>query len=226
MTDFAGFPKQTLTFLRAVARNNSKEWFHDHRPDYERYWLEPARGFVEAAGAALQSVAPVVYEPKVNGSIFRINRDIRFSADKRPYKDHLDFWFWEGERKQAVSGFYMRITPKVLGLGVGAHGFDRDRLAVFRDAVVDPQAGEALARAVGQVEKSGAEVHGEHYKKTPRGFEPANETQERFLRHSALWTGDDEKHSPELHSPAIVPYAVQRWQEQAPIHRWLVEHLS
>ncbi len=226
MTDFAGFPKNTLTFLRAIARNNSKEWFHDHRDDYERYWLEPARGFVEAAGEALQAVAPVAYEPKINGSIFRINRDIRFSADKRPYKDHLDFWFWEGERKAAVSGFYMRVAPKALGLGVGAHGFDKDRLAAFRDAVVDPKASAELAKAVGKVESAGVDLHGEQYKKTPRGYEPANETQERFIRYAALWTGQDEKHPPELHSPAIVPYAVQRWQEQAPVHRWLVEHVQ
>ncbi len=226
MPEFDGFPKKTLTFLRAVARNNSKEWFADHRDDYEHYWLAPSRAFVAAAGAALQAVAPVRYEPKVNGSIFRINRDIRFSADKRPYKDHLDFWFWEGERRDAVSGFYMRIAPRVLGLGAGAHGLDKDRLQVFRKAVVDPDAGSELAKAVGKVERAGHEVHGKRYKRVPRGYEPANESQERFLRHAALWTGDDERHPPELHSAALVPLVVQRWKEHAPLHRWLVEHLQ
>ncbi len=226
MPDFDGFPKKTLTFLRAVGRNNSKEWFAAHRDEYERYWLAPARAFVEAAGAALQAVAPVAYEPKVNGSIFRINRDIRFSADKRPYKDHLDFWFWEGERRAAVSGFYLRIAPKTLGIGAGAHGFDKDRLTAFRNAVVAPDASAELAKAVGQVEQAGHAIHGEHYERVPRGYEPANETQERFLRFAGLWTGDDERHPPELHSAALVPFAVQRWQEHAPVHRWLIAHVQ
>ncbi len=226
MTDFDGFPRKTLTFLRGIARHNSKDWFDEHRADYERYWLEPARAFVVAAGAALQSVAPVTAEPRVNGSIFRVNRDVRFAKDKRPYKDHLDFWFWEGERKAAVSGFYLRIAPKALGIGAGAHGFDKERLTAFRDAVVDPAAGRALATAAGKVEKGGHGVHGEQYKRIPRGYEPGNETQQRFLRYGALWTGDDEPHPPELHSAAIVPYVVQHWKEHAPIHRWLVDHVE
>ena len=57
----------------------------------------------------LRSIAPDIHaEPRVNGSIFRINRDIRFSKDKTPYKDHLDLWFWEGNRKGAVSGFFLQ----------------------------------------------------------------------------------------------------------------------
>ena len=70
-----------------------------------------------------------------------MNRDTRFSKDKTPYKDHLDFWFWEGERRRALSGFYMRITPTQLGIGVGAHGFDTEGLAAFRAAVIDTKAG-------------------------------------------------------------------------------------
>ena len=132
MTDFAGFPAETQKFLKGLSKNNNKEWFDAHRSDYDDHWVTPAKAFVEAAGEALQDLAPVEAQPRVNGSIFRVNRDVRFSADKRPYKDHLDFWFWEGERKTAVSGFYLRITPTEVGIGVGAHGFDKDRLAKYR----------------------------------------------------------------------------------------------
>ena len=111
MNEFDGFPKQTLTFLRGLRRNNTKAWFEEHRGDYEQYWVDPAKAFVDSAGAGLQSIAPVAAEPRVNGSIFWINRDIRFSKDKTPYKDHLDFWFWEGSRKTAPSGFFLRISP-------------------------------------------------------------------------------------------------------------------
>ncbi len=70
MADFTGFPPQTQRFLRALARNNNKEWFDAHRSDYEDYWVAPAKEFVAAAGEALQEIAPVEAQPKVNGSIF------------------------------------------------------------------------------------------------------------------------------------------------------------
>jgi uncharacterized protein (TIGR02453 family) len=227
MSDFAGFPKQTITFLRNLAKNNERAWFDAHRDDYERYLLEPARDFVEAAGGALLKVAPDVQaQPKVNGSIFRINRDVRFSPDKRPYKDHLDFWFWEGERKDAVSGFFLRIAPRSIGIGVGAHGFDKDRLAAYRSAVIDPRSGSALVETVKSMERKGFEVKGEHYKRVPRGFEAAGATEERLLRYAALWIGEDRKAPAELHEPGFVKYAVAEWKRMAPLHRWLVDTLQ
>ena len=226
MTDFTGFPKQTLTFLRALGRNNTKAWFDAHRADYDHYWVEPAKDFVVAAGHALQRIAPVEAAPRVNGSIFRINRDIRFSKDKTPYKDHLDFWFWEGSRKTAPSGFYLRITPDTVGVGAGAHGFDRDRLAAYRAAVVDPKAGAALSRAVTSIGKAGYEVKGEHYKTIPTGFAPKNERQAKLLRHRALWIGEDHAVSPVLHTPEIVGWAIEAWTPMKPIHRWLTDRLG
>ena len=112
MPDFTGFPAETPRFLGDLAGNNNKAWFDANRAAYDEYWVAPAKQFVDAVGEALVDIAPrIEAQPRVNGSIFRVNRDIRFSKDKRPYKEHLDFWFWEGERKRAVSGFFMRITP-------------------------------------------------------------------------------------------------------------------
>lgn len=60
MADFEGFPEQTLTFLRRLSRNNTKEWFDDRRGHYDAYWVEPAKDFVVAAGEALAKFAPDV----------------------------------------------------------------------------------------------------------------------------------------------------------------------
>jgi uncharacterized protein (TIGR02453 family) len=223
---FDGFPRQTLTFLRGIGRNNNKGWFEAHRGDYERYWLEPARGFVDAAAPLLAKVAPLEADPRVNGSIFRINRDVRFTKDKRPYKDHLDLWFWEGDRSSAVSGLFLRITSSRLTLGAGSHGFDRDRLAAYRDAVVGPASGPRLVRAVRGVEKAGFQVFGEQYKKVPRGYAAKSADQERPLRHGALWAGSERPHPPELHTGAIVAYCVSEWKKLKPLHRWLVDTLG
>jgi uncharacterized protein (TIGR02453 family) len=165
-------------------------------------------------------------EPRVNGSIFRINRDIRFSKDKTPYKTTLDIWFWEGVRREAVSGYFLRITPHELGIGVGAHGFDKDRLAAFRAAVVDPRVGATLRKTVTEVESSGWQVRGEHYKQIPRGFEARDTFEARHLRYSALWTGEDTSPPKSLGSRRFVSYALNRWTKQAPLHRWLVDTLQ
>lgn len=85
MTRFAGFGKETLRFLRELGRNNERAWFEAHRDDYEAHYLAPAISLVEALGERLVKIAPAVcVEPRVNGSIFRINRDVRFSKDKTP----------------------------------------------------------------------------------------------------------------------------------------------
>jgi uncharacterized protein (TIGR02453 family) len=227
MTEFSGFPKQTLTFLRGLASNNNREWFQDHRSDYERWWLEPAEDFVSALAGPMRKVGKrIKADPRVNGSIFRINRDTRFSKDKTPYKDHLDLWFWEGERKTAVSGCFFRLTPAALTLGAGAHGFDPARLGAYREAVADVRSGAALMRAMSAVEKAGWEVHGEHYKAVPRGFTPRSPVAERLLRHAGLWVGEEKPIGPILHSPQLVDHCVARWSTASPIHRWLVANLD
>jgi hypothetical protein len=139
MSAFGGFPPETIRFLRQLRANNRKDWFDAQRTDYEAFWVAPAEAFVVAAGQLLAELAPGIWaEPRVLGSIFRINRDTRFAHDASPYKDHLDFWFWEGERRRAVSGFFARLTPEFLGVGAGCHGLDPEGLTRFRQAVTRP----------------------------------------------------------------------------------------
>ena len=122
------FPLQTQDFLRDLSAHNDREWFDAHRADYQAAYVEPAKAFVAAVAPELERIAPrVCAEPRVLGSIFRINRDTRFSRDKRPYKEHLDLWFWEGERRTARSGFYLRVTPELVGIGAGANHLSRRR---------------------------------------------------------------------------------------------------
>ena len=226
IVEFAGFPAETTKFLKGLSRNNSKQWFDTHRSDYDDYWVTPAKAFVLAAGEALQDLAPVEAQPRVNGSIFRVNRDIRFSTDKTPYKDHLDFWFWEGERKSAVSGFFLRIAPSGVGIGVGAHGFDKDRLVAYRNAVVDGKSGKALRAVVAEVEKAKFAVQGEHYKGLPRGFDTDDAFVGRMLRYNALWASEDDAAPKVLDSKRFVSWAMTRWSKMEPLHRWLVDALQ
>lgn len=220
---FTGFPPATTRFLADVARNNTRDWFEQNRGRYERDWLEPAKSFVEGVGDVLVDLAPgVVAEPRVNGSIFRINRDTRFSDDKRPYKDHLDFWFWEGDRKTAVSGFFLRLTPRRVLIGVGAHGFDKQALAVFRERVADPRDGAHLIDAVQALSRAGVKVDGEHYRRAPRGYELEG-ARERLIRHNALYAAVEQAHPKSLRTGRFVDWCMTRWRRMAPLHRWLVD---
>ena len=116
MHAFSGFPRETARFLADLAKNNEKAWFDAHRGDYDQFYVAPALAFVAAIGPRLQKISPTVaFEPRINGSLFRINRDVRFSKDKRPYKDHIDLWFWHGARTRL--GFAGLLLPHVCPTG-------------------------------------------------------------------------------------------------------------
>lgn len=220
------FPPATANFLRALRDNNDRAWFEDHRDEYQAAYVEPAKAFVAAAAPALERIAPGIHaEPRIMGSIFRINRDTRFSKDKRPYKDHLDLWFWEGERKAAKSGFFLRISPAFVGIGAGAHSFEKEALARFRAAAADPAGGAQLAAVAEELERDGFEVGGERYVRIPRGMD-ADGRAARFLRHGALFVHHDESAELASDPERLLPMCVSVWDRLAPLHRWLVDHVQ
>lgn len=108
---FAGFTEATIKFLHGLKKNNNKEWFEAHREQYEMDLREPFKGLVqELAVRFKQEKLPLVANLKT--SLFRINRDIRFSKDKSPYKTHVGAWFpVEGIGKDDWSGTYFGIEP-------------------------------------------------------------------------------------------------------------------
>lgn len=223
MQGFTGFTDDTLRFLGELTLNNEKAWFDQNRDRYEVVWLEPARLFVDALGQKLRGLSKgVQFEPKINGSLMRINRDIRFSKNKEPYKTHFDLWFWEGaEKGWQSSGFWFRLTPKALMLGTGIHGFEPPLLTKYRKAVASEKTGSELAEAIAAVKKKGVEIGGEHYKRVPRDFEP-DHPRAALLRHDGLYAAFEGKVPKELKSAAFVDYCVQRYRLTLPVHQWLV----
>src|SRR5262252_5077266 len=219
---FEGFQKETVGFLAGLRAHNKKDWFEAHRADYEQAYLAPAVAFAEALAPRLRKIEPDVnVEPRVNGSIMRINRDIRFSKDKSPYKDHLDMWFWTGDRKGwDASGFFFRLAPDRLLLGAGMHMFAPPALARYRAAVLDERKGPALASVVAKLRKAGYEVGTESYKKVPAGA-PADHPRAALLRHGGLSAGWEGKPPRELGSARFVDFAAAHFAALAPLHRWL-----
>lgn len=222
MDAFAGFPKPGIAFLRGLEKNNAKPWFDANRGDYQAHLLEPAKQFVVAMGARLSKLDDDVHaEPSVGGSIFRINRDIRFSKDKTPYKTHLDLWFWTGpDKKAAHSGFFFRMHARTLLLGVGVHEFPKERLDPYRNAVADDETGRALGSLTAKLEKAGYDVGGEHYKKVPKGYDP-DHPRARLLRYNALHAGIEMPLPAEVHSAKLVTLCAGHYKKLLPLHQWL-----
>jgi uncharacterized protein (TIGR02453 family) len=215
--------KETLRFLKSLSAHNEKSWFDAHRDDYEAHYVAAGRELVEALGPRLKKIDSKVQAiAKTNGSMMRIHRDVRFSKDKRPYKDHLDLWFWTGaEKGWDSSGFFFRLSPKTLIVGGGMHGFSPAMLARYREAVDDDKKGTALVAIVKKLRAAGYEVGGETYKKTPRGV-PETHPRAALLKHSGLYAGWEGKHPKEITSPKLVDFVVKHYTAIALLHRWLV----
>jgi uncharacterized protein (TIGR02453 family) len=225
---FDGFPRETLEFLRGLRQHNDKVWFEAHRKEHEAHVMAPSRAFVVAMGSRLTAISKgIVAEPRVNGSIFRINRDTRFSKDKSPYKTNLAFVFWEGERaRMECPSFYFHLEPDSLMLGAGIYLFPKPLLEAYRKAVVDPKLGPALRRAVAKVPaeamgKTGCGMTPDRYKKVPAGYDPGHESAE-LLKNKGLTAGIEVGLPKGLHSRKLVDYCFDRYEEMAPIHHWLV----
>jgi uncharacterized protein (TIGR02453 family) len=224
---FSGFPKETFAFLAGIAAHNDKAWFDAHRDLYEAGYVAPARAFVEALGAELRKLSPAVkFEPKVNGSLQRINRDIRFSKDKRPYKEHLNAWFWHGDRKGwDTPGFWFSLGAAEVQLGVGMYGFDKERLESFRQSVIHPRSGKALLAAVAKVEKAGPyEIGGKTRKLMPRGFE-TDADRAGYLLYEGLFTAF-RLPSAAAGEPDFVKVAAGHYKKMWPIGEWLLAEVA
>lgn len=219
---FDGFPRETLTFLQELGENNNRDWFQEHRQQYEEYVVEPSRAFVGAMGIRLADFDPnVLAEPKVNGSIRRINRDTRFSADKRPYKDHLEFFFPHGSFKGRPL-YGVRFDARTLGLGAGQFGFDNTTLERWRSRIDDAGTGAELAATLRKLEKAGFVARGQHWKRIPKEFE-ADHPRAELLKHNGLFVGTDITTPPELHTKALPTLVMRHFRKFRPVVDWLAE---
>ena len=224
---FQGFSPETIRFFAGLKRHNSRDWFEKNRAVYETHVLAPAKSFVVDMGARLRTIAPrIVAAPQVNKSIFRLNRDTRFSADPTPYKTNLGIYFWEGGGPRLEApGFYFQIEPPTVLLGGGFYMFPDAVLDRFRKAVVDPKRGRALARILAAIQADkGFELGGEHYKRVPAGFDPAHPNA-ALLKHRGLHVGFEAAIPEELYSPRLIDYCFEKYAAMAPLYAWLAKSL-
>jgi uncharacterized protein (TIGR02453 family) len=172
-------------FLDELAVNNDRSWFKANRDHYENDVRRPALDFIVAMGPQLRRISPhFEADPRpVGGSLFRIYRDIRFSQDKSPYKDHVGIQFrHEAGRSVHAPGYYVHLQPRNCFVAVGIWRPDTPAAKRIRSAIADrPQ---IWAKAVARLDEAGWQQTGESLKRPPQGFPKDHPLVEELMRKS------------------------------------------
>jgi uncharacterized protein (TIGR02453 family) len=222
--EFEGFGRGCRKFFAELAKNNNREWFQQNQERYQREILEPAAAFVQALGPRLGKIYPALHfgtERNGSESIMRIHRDVRFSADKSPYKLNLGVVFWIGSGKKVeLPCLYLDIEADSAFFYGGQHVFSGPALQGFRAAVDDDTEGAALVKTLASLAKKGLHVLEEPaYKRVPSGY-PADHPRALLLRHDGIGVARSLGAS-ELHSPALVELCAGFAATVRPLLDWL-----
>ncbi|HLP71780.1 MAG TPA: DUF2461 domain-containing protein [Bacteroidales bacterium] len=164
--------KSTFDFLKDLKKNNEREWFLENKPRY----LEAKQNFEGFAGNLLGGIIkfePIMKGLEVSSCVYRINRDIRFSNDKSPYKTHLGAFMVRGGRQNGdrYAGYYFHIEPGNNSMiAGGAYMPPADRLAAIREKIDED--GDKLVRILKNKDFAGmfGEIEGEKLKTAPKGY--------------------------------------------------------
>ncbi|HET6433540.1 DUF2461 domain-containing protein [Dyella sp.] len=217
----AYFTPATFRFLRALERNNSREWFHEHKHDYEQHVREPFLALIGDLQAPLAKISPHYRaDPrKTGGSLFRIHRDTRFSHNKQPYKSWQGARFFHERRHEiAAPSFYVQIQPGECFAGGGMWHPEPDDLKRIRAFIADNPA--AWKKAVqSKAFRERFTFWGESLTRPPRGYDPAHELIDDLKRKDfAVGEHFDEAMAC---SPRLLPTLVETYRRVAPLVDYL-----
>lgn len=200
---FTGFPEAALTFYDRLDEN-TREYFTSHRHVYD----ESVRAPIVALAEALEAE----FGP---AKVFRPNRDVRFRADKSPYKTHQGAFVKVSE----AMGYYVEISSGGVRAGAGFYRAEPERLAAYRSAVAGP-AGDVLARLIADAASSGLTLTGDTLKTAPRGYD-RDHPRIGLLRHRSLTLMRDHGFAPVIHTPDILDLVRADWRAGRPVVEWL-----
>ena len=132
---FKGFSVETFKFLADLCENNSKAWFDENRKTYEKFLKAPLYDLASDVGSYMSQVDPA-FETLPARAVARINRDIRFSNDKSPYKTNL--WAsWSNKTWDESPGFYFEVGIDYYGYGMGFYQNKRETIERFQQRIAD-----------------------------------------------------------------------------------------
>lgn len=204
---FNGWPAEALEFYEGLAADNSKTYWTAHKASYERDVHAPMTALL----AELESEFG-------EGKIFRPYRDVRFSADKTPYKTAI--------ASSLADGGYIQLSAKGLAAGSGMYHMGPDQLERYRRAVAEDLTGKELRNVIAAVEGHGIAVTGhESLKSAPRGY-PKDHPRADLLRHKGLIAWQEWPAAAWLGTAAAKDRVAGFFRATRPLCEWLNRHVG
>lgn len=207
---FDGFPDEGLAFYEGLLADNSKAYWTDNKDVYERAVKRPMQALVDELAAEWG-------DPKM----FRPYRDVRFSADKSPYKTHQGVFFSVVEGV----GYYVHVDADGLYVAGGFHAHSKDQTARYRSAVDAPGTGGTLEKITAKLVKNGFELGGDRVKTRPRGV-PADHPRLALMRHESLIAGRRHEPAAWLHTAETLSVVRREWRSLQPLTAWIIDNVG
>ena len=203
---FNGFPPEAIAFLKQLSRHNNREWFQAHKDVYEQACREPMKALVSDLGPG---VGPA--------RITRINRDVRFSNDRSPYRTYI---------AAGVRGNYVSLSTEGLYVGTGMYKPEPAALQRLRTAIASDASGTALQKIVASLRRKGytVDTH-DSVATTPRGY-AADHPRIDLLRMKDIFAGKTFPPQPWLSTPKALDRVRGVMTEIKPLADWLRQHVG
>jgi uncharacterized protein (TIGR02453 family) len=216
---FPGFPPEALQFFRGLARNNNRDWFLPRKPVFEEKVKQPMRELVDALNLALRDFAPE-YITSAEKAIFRIYRDVRFSENKKPYKEHIAASLRPpGAAAHGHAGYYFAISHKEVAIGGGVYMPDPQQLLAIRQRIAERHEEFRRILATAPLRKFFGELKGDQLSRIPKGF-PATHPAADLLRFKSYFVYVEL--APDLAtSPQLYKEIVDRFRAMVPFLQFL-----
>jgi uncharacterized protein (TIGR02453 family) len=217
------FSPGALSFLRALKRNNNREWFKARKARYEELLRAPMLELIERLADDFRTFAPdLVASPKT--SLYRVYRDTRFSADKKPLKTHVAAVFpCRGLPKHQGAGLYLEVSPGWVWVGGGMYAPETAQLQAVREHIAaNLQRFRAIVESPG-FRRAVGRLDGEQLQRVPRGF-AKDHAAAAYLKYRQFLAGR-EFPATFATSPRFYPGVIHVFQQVAPLTRFLNEPL-
>jgi uncharacterized protein (TIGR02453 family) len=164
------FQPAFLGFFRLLNLNNTSDWFRANKATYEAEVKAPFERLVGDFIEAVSPEQPELANFQAKDFIYRIYRDVRFSSDKRPLKDHVCAWLTPAGKKSELPGFYFSLSDAECFVAGGCYMLSTENLRKIRQEIVyDPEAFAKLSASKSFVKTFGS-IQGEALKKAPKDF--------------------------------------------------------
>jgi uncharacterized protein (TIGR02453 family) len=208
---FAGWPDEALEFYEGLEADNSKAYWEPRKGVYER-----------AVKGPMEALIREVEDEFGPFKIMRPYRDIRFSADKTPYKTNIGAGSHAGAG--GAGGVYVSYSADGLFAGAGTWHMSKDQLVRYRQAIDGP-AGAELESIEARLAEAGYELGGETLKRAPKGW-PPDHPRVRLLRFTSVLVGHNYPPAPWMATSQARDRVIEVWRAAAPVNSWLDAHVG